>query len=171
MATTVLEQVKAYALEHYTDGGWDVIVETFEDDELAEAIGRATTLKGALRKLRPLVEVWNDRQQDAINSTSLAHTQTKTDFDPQPGEIVRDRDGKRAKLVYRYTEDGIDFSAIRYLDGSNPQGLGALDPATGLVEHTTFDRKAMGRDSDYWDMSTWEDDLGLRPDAQEGGDV
>lgn len=65
MTAVLLAQVKQYALDHYTDGGWDVIVECFTDEELAEAIGGATTLKGALRKLRPPVSVWADRQADA----------------------------------------------------------------------------------------------------------
>lgn len=66
--TPVLEQVKQHALAHYEDGGWDVVVECYTDAELAEAIAGATTLKGALAKLQPLVEVWADRQADARNS-------------------------------------------------------------------------------------------------------
>ena len=60
--------VQAYALAHYNEGGWDVVYETYEDAELAEAIGGATTLQGALAKLRPLVAIWADQQADARNS-------------------------------------------------------------------------------------------------------
>ena len=54
--------VQAYALAHYNEGGWDVIYEAYEDAELAEAIGGATTLRGALAKLRGPVSVWAERQ-------------------------------------------------------------------------------------------------------------
>lgn len=62
---SLVEQVKAYALARYETGGWDVIVECYSDDELAEAIDGAKTLRGALRKLSPLVSVWADRQAEA----------------------------------------------------------------------------------------------------------
>ena len=65
---SLLQEVKDYALEHYNDGGWDVIVETYEDCELAEEIKGVKTLAGALRRLRPLVAVWSDQQADAQNS-------------------------------------------------------------------------------------------------------
>ena len=62
-ATEVLvAAVQAYALAHYNEGGWDVIYEAYEDAELAEAIGGATTLRGALAKLRGPVSVWAERQ-------------------------------------------------------------------------------------------------------------
>ena len=64
-APALIAEVRAYAVEHYDDGGWDVIVETFSDDELAAAIGGARTLGGALRKLRPSVSVWADRDAEA----------------------------------------------------------------------------------------------------------
>ena len=58
----VVAAVQAYALAHYNEGGWDVIYEAYEDAELAEAIGGATTLRGALAKLRGPVSVWAERQ-------------------------------------------------------------------------------------------------------------
>lgn len=64
----LIEAVKSHALAHYTDGGWDVVVECYSDDEVAEVIGKATTVAGALRKFAPLVDVWSDRQADARNS-------------------------------------------------------------------------------------------------------
>ena len=66
--STLIEQVKQYALDHYTDGGWDVIVECWSDAEIAVKIGSAATLEEALNEFRPLVEVWADRQADARNS-------------------------------------------------------------------------------------------------------
>lgn len=61
----LLAEVKAYAMEHY-EQGWDVFVEAYTDDELNEAIGKATTLRGALYKLRFIAEIRNDRMTDAM---------------------------------------------------------------------------------------------------------
>lgn len=60
--------IKAYALEHYEDGGWDVIVECWEDADIARQIEGAKTRLGAIRKMWPVVSVFADREADAINS-------------------------------------------------------------------------------------------------------
>jgi hypothetical protein len=54
--------VQAYALAHYNEGGWDVVYEAYSPSELAEAIGGATTVRGALAKFRGPVAVWSERQ-------------------------------------------------------------------------------------------------------------
>ena len=64
----LVQDVKAFALDHYNDGGWDVIVECWSDAEIADQIGKATTFKGALKKFEFMVDVWSDQQADAINS-------------------------------------------------------------------------------------------------------
>lgn len=64
---TVQELVKAvqdYAYAHYETGGWDYIVETFEDEELAEIIGKARTVEGAIRKVRPYASGLGERRAD-----------------------------------------------------------------------------------------------------------
>ena len=64
----LVDKVKEYALVHYNDGGWDVIVECWDNTQIAEAITGATTLTGAIRKLGPVIGVYSDRQADANNS-------------------------------------------------------------------------------------------------------
>ena len=64
----LVEAVKAFALAHYEDGGWDVIVECWTDEDIADRIGRARTPGGAIAKFKGVVSVWADRQADAINS-------------------------------------------------------------------------------------------------------
>ena len=66
--TLLVEAVKAYALAHYEDGGWDVVVETYTDAEIADRIGAARTVKSALHAFAPLVDAWSDRQADVRNS-------------------------------------------------------------------------------------------------------
>jgi len=56
----LVEYVKAYALDHYNDGGWDVIVEAYDDDQIREMLGQVTTREGALKKARWLVRLFVD---------------------------------------------------------------------------------------------------------------
>jgi hypothetical protein len=65
---SLVDQVKAYAAEpeHY-NAGWDLVVEAMTDDEIATELGKVTTLKSAIRKLRPLVETKKE-QFDAVTN-------------------------------------------------------------------------------------------------------
>ena len=69
MATAPLvEFIKAHALANYEAGGWDVIVEAWDDSQIAEQIGGARTEKGAVAKFANVIGVYSDRQADARNS-------------------------------------------------------------------------------------------------------
>lgn len=61
----IVAQVRAYALEHYEDGGWDVIVEAYDDDQIAEVIGQVQSLKAAIKKFAVVIDVYSERQADA----------------------------------------------------------------------------------------------------------
>lgn len=67
----LVKRVKEYANEsdHYSNG-WDVIVETFTDREIEDEIKGATTLKGAVRKLKPLVQGRSDMRSE-VESTAF----------------------------------------------------------------------------------------------------
>lgn len=58
-APRLIAHVKNHALANY-ENGWDIVIEAWDDEEIAETIGYATTEKGAVAKvwkeLRPLVE-------------------------------------------------------------------------------------------------------------------
>ncbi len=66
----LVAEVKKYAREHYNDGGWDVVVECWTDEEIADAVEGCTSLEEVLKKsvLAACVDVWTDRQADARNS-------------------------------------------------------------------------------------------------------
>lgn len=57
--------VKKHAEAHYNDGGWDVIVECWSDDDIAAAIHRCTTANGAIALVSRIVGVYAERQADA----------------------------------------------------------------------------------------------------------
>lgn len=67
--------VKAHAMEHYNDGGWDVVIECLTDEEIVEIFEidrrygtEITTVEQAIASISSPVEVWADRQADARNS-------------------------------------------------------------------------------------------------------
>jgi len=68
-----VEAVKKHALEHYEDGGWDVIVECWEDEQIESYLydtdsGPATEEEAIDMFAKGVVAVWADRQADARNS-------------------------------------------------------------------------------------------------------
>jgi len=48
----LLDAVKAHALRNYNKDGWDFLIECHDDAEVREAIGSASTLRGAIAKVR-----------------------------------------------------------------------------------------------------------------------
>lgn len=62
--------VREHATANYTKGGWDVIVESWTDEEIGAALVEegTKTVAGAIRAFQPVVSVWAERQADAIHS-------------------------------------------------------------------------------------------------------
>ena len=71
-------EVCAHAVATYEKGGWDVIVECWSDDKIAQAIVGAKTLAGAIRKLSPTVSIFREQQNEArSNSTTLPRSRRR----------------------------------------------------------------------------------------------
>lgn len=68
--SALVKAVKDHALAHYNDGGWDVVVECWEDAEIERLLreGAATTSEEAIAAFAVLVDIWADRQADVKNS-------------------------------------------------------------------------------------------------------
>ena len=47
--------VKKHALEHYEESGWDILVEAWTDEEIAEELKHCRTIAGAIRKMGGIV--------------------------------------------------------------------------------------------------------------------
>lgn len=62
---SLVKQIKEHALEHYNDGGWDYIVESYSDAEIAEIIKGSFNLEEAIKKITPIVEAIYSKEQDA----------------------------------------------------------------------------------------------------------
>jgi hypothetical protein len=71
----MVEAIKAHALAHYDDGGWDVIVECWDDEDIKrwlfldeDGYIPVTSFEEAVERMFVLVDVWADQQADARNS-------------------------------------------------------------------------------------------------------
>lgn len=60
----LIEAVRAHALKHYEDGGWDYVVEAWDDEDLAEFIGKARTPAGAIKAVGKIVKMRYDYAED-----------------------------------------------------------------------------------------------------------
>ena len=63
-----IERMKAHAKARYNKG-WDVIVECYDDEQLGSILeGVNGNLREAIKDLGAIVEIYNDRRSDAVNS-------------------------------------------------------------------------------------------------------
>lgn len=62
----LIAAVRAHANKNYCRG-WDVIVECYDDEAILKVIGQARTVKGALAKFAPIIDVLADRQAEAAH--------------------------------------------------------------------------------------------------------
>jgi len=53
----IIAAVKAHAKANYNKGGWDIVVEAYEDSEIAEAIEGCSTAEQAIAKMGKIVGV------------------------------------------------------------------------------------------------------------------
>jgi hypothetical protein len=67
MRTELVNAVKKHAVEHYNEGGWDVVVECYEDADIDRAIADATTVDGAIRNVARTVGIFDERRSEAVS--------------------------------------------------------------------------------------------------------
>ena len=56
----MVEAVKSNALNHDNEGGWDSIVECYEDSDIANEIEGCTTIEEAIYEVGKGCEIWGD---------------------------------------------------------------------------------------------------------------
>ena len=59
-----VQEVKDHALQHYEEDGWDIIVECYSDDEIADIIQGCSTEEEAIRAVLDDVTPYYQRQQE-----------------------------------------------------------------------------------------------------------
>jgi hypothetical protein len=60
----LLASVKQYAMDHYEEGGWDIVVECYDDAELLSIIGWAFTEKAAVARVAASVGIIAERRAE-----------------------------------------------------------------------------------------------------------
>lgn len=64
MNSGLVEAVKRHALENYDRGGWDYVIETYTDAEIWDVIAGARTEAGAIRKMKSVVRMFDERRSE-----------------------------------------------------------------------------------------------------------
>lgn len=62
--------VKAHAEANYSTGGWDEVVEAWDDEYIVENMGTARTVKGAICKVAAVVKARHEYAEE-IRSTAF----------------------------------------------------------------------------------------------------
>jgi hypothetical protein len=52
LMASLIEAVKAHAIENYEQDGWDIVAECYSDEDIISAIGNARTPAGAIRRVK-----------------------------------------------------------------------------------------------------------------------
>jgi hypothetical protein len=60
-----IKGIKKYALEHYNEAGWDVLIECWDDDEI-EAKTEGLTLPEAIRTIGEELKTYYDYRRDIM---------------------------------------------------------------------------------------------------------
>lgn len=62
----LIKAVRDHALDNYKKGGWDILVECWGDEEIAEVIGGAKTPKAAIAACKRAVGTIDEYRSDVI---------------------------------------------------------------------------------------------------------
>lgn len=61
---TLVDAVKRHAIAHYEQDGWDLVVETMDDEDIYKLVHLCRTEKGAIRVVKAHVKVIADYRSD-----------------------------------------------------------------------------------------------------------
>jgi hypothetical protein len=64
----LVQAVYQHAVKNYDKDGWDYVVETMNHDDIRKAIGKASTIPGAIRNVAKLCKLWDERRQDVVST-------------------------------------------------------------------------------------------------------
>lgn len=76
MTMELVAAVKAFALDNWGINGWDVVWETMDEDEIAEAIEGCTTEAEAIKTMGQMAALWqeNENEQRAAWDENFSYT-------------------------------------------------------------------------------------------------
>ena len=65
---TWAERLRQHATVHYTEDGWDILVECWTDEYINEIIGRAKTYEEAVIAVSEVLSAMDGYRQEVVNA-------------------------------------------------------------------------------------------------------
>ena len=62
----LINGVREHALKHYSDGGWDTIVECYEDKDILKVVHGAQTMGDAIDRMAEMAGLHEERYREAV---------------------------------------------------------------------------------------------------------
>lgn len=117
LQTRLVKAVRAHAVANY-NGGWDIIVECYEDADIAKLIGKARTEKGAIKRAAAVVVLRQEAAEnagwsEAQRELEIGYADMRAELEPQQAAL--EPDGSTVKCDYSW--DGELLSATRTWPG------------------------------------------------------
>jgi hypothetical protein len=63
----LVQAVRAHAIANYNKGGWDFLVECWEDSDIEAEIGNAKTVRGAIMACKRTMSLLDGRRREEMN--------------------------------------------------------------------------------------------------------
>jgi hypothetical protein len=60
--------IRTHAIANYEKGGWDYLVECWDDDEIMEEISGCKTLAGAIKKVGSILKVMDEHRREVCST-------------------------------------------------------------------------------------------------------
>ena len=73
----MIAAVRAHAEAHYEEGGWDILVECMDNDEIFSDIGNAQTIEEAITNVGKVLGICDDHRKDVQATAFLCAASTK----------------------------------------------------------------------------------------------
>jgi hypothetical protein len=131
---SLIAAVKAHAAANY-ESGWDVVVETMDDDDIAEKIGRARTVKSAISRVGEVVKMQVDRRIEVLSqsgehdaevaelvaASTKGRGRSKTGH-PKADKVISDaKIGKAATSAAKINSRQSDGETTTFSDSAQPE--------------------------------------------------
>lgn len=142
--TQLVAFIKAHALTNYAKG-WDVVVETYEDAQIAEVLGDATSKKAAVAAFADIVGVFNE-QRDMHRNQALLMGAEPTETEIASGKVEEllgapkpDLTDLEKAVIVALLESGIECNGCETLTDMQADNMCVADIAelakrTGLTK-------------------------------------
>ena len=66
----LVQAVRAHAITNYNKGGWDFLVECWEDSDIEKQIGNAKTVRGAIMACKRTMSALDERRREEMNMSN-----------------------------------------------------------------------------------------------------